>query len=87
MKLYCIKLGSDLNKTDKGFSGQGGGWDLYKMFYKNSEFYFNINTKTGEAEIEAKDYGYADELLEALAKTLKGEDLEVEIKTTRYYEN
>lgn len=75
MKLQYIKLGTDSIKEERGFSGKGGGWDLFKMFYEGEngygEFYFNINTQTGEAEIAAKDSGYGDSLLAALAKELK----------------
>lgn len=72
MKLNYFKLGSNMNKEENGFSGTGGGWDLYKMFYKNYyEFFININTKTGEAEILEKDTGYAPQLLAALTRTLE----------------
>lgn len=86
MKLLYVKLGTDSTKSEdgNGFTGEkGGGWDLYKMFYNNAEFYFNINTKTGDAEILQKDGGYADELLTGLRRELEDEQEEIVVK--HYY--
>ena len=76
MKLNYLVLGSQMGKSDNGFLGKGD-WTLFKCFFddrgKYGEFFFNINTKTGEAEIRHKDADYADALTEAFGKEIQAE--------------
>lgn len=73
MKLKFIVLGTKGKKMNKGF-GSGGEWTLLKCFYdeggRYGEFYFNLNPKTGEAEIVSKDTNYSKALLAGLEEEL-----------------
>jgi hypothetical protein len=68
MKFTTMCLGSNIGKNQNGsFSGLGD-WTLFKCFVSEEdgrygEFYFNLNTKTGEGEIKAKDSNYSKSLI------------------------
>lgn len=75
MKLKFMVIGTKQMKTNNGFVS-GGEWTLLKCFYdeggRYGEFYFNLNPKTGEAEIVSKDVGYSKALLSGLEEELGG---------------
>ena len=62
-------LGKGLKKLDNGFSGEGD-WDLMKCFYKDEEFYLNLNKETGQAEIVTKN-GFSPQILNGIKEEFK----------------
>ena len=73
-------------KPGDSFSGKGGGWDLYKCFFRDEEdgygeFYINLNDK-GEGEIVLKAIGYGDTLVKAFTKTFLPET-EEDVKSVK----
>ena len=69
MEFKYMYLGTNLKKAVNGFMGKGD-WDLLKCFYKDEEFYLNINKKTGEAEIIAKN-GYSPQIIKGIKQEFK----------------